>query len=181
MIGFSGTSLQLHLIITAHTLNSFWTTSVWRMNSWTLSLSLMLRPMFSRPLCFGIKHPSGVYDHNFITVSCGFVDVGCSLWREGKSVAYNCCWPSPAQSFSDPSPVGLATIFYCYSINVLNRTISTFFCHTWVTSSLTVCLKHLCGHVTLRRKQSCVFKETPGLVTLILIVQGDSKLLSGFP
>jgi hypothetical protein len=26
---------------------------------------------------------------------------------------YNCCWPSPAQSFSRPSPVGLANIFYC--------------------------------------------------------------------
>jgi hypothetical protein len=26
---------------------------------------------------------------------------------------YNCCWPSPAHLFSDPSPVGLATIFYC--------------------------------------------------------------------
>jgi hypothetical protein len=24
-----------------------------------------------------------------------------------------CYWPSPAQSFSGPSPVGLATIFYC--------------------------------------------------------------------
>jgi hypothetical protein len=24
----------------------------------------------------------------------------------------NCCWPLPAQSFSGPSPVGLATIFY---------------------------------------------------------------------
>jgi hypothetical protein len=29
------------------------------------------------------------------------------------SVVYNCCWPSPAQSFSGPSLVGLVTIFYC--------------------------------------------------------------------
>jgi hypothetical protein len=29
------------------------------------------------------------------------------------SVVYNCCWPSPAQWFSGPSPMGLATIFYC--------------------------------------------------------------------
>jgi hypothetical protein len=42
-----------------------------------------------------------------------FVDVGHSLWIEDGSVVYNCCCPSPAQSFSGPSPVGLATIFYC--------------------------------------------------------------------
>jgi hypothetical protein len=35
------------------------------------------------------------------------------LWREDGSVVYNCCWPSPAQSFSGPSPAGLMIIFYC--------------------------------------------------------------------
>jgi hypothetical protein len=30
-----------------------------------------------------------------------------------RSVVYNCCWASPAQSFSGPSPTGLMTIFYC--------------------------------------------------------------------
>jgi hypothetical protein len=33
------------------------------------------------------------------------------LWREGGSVVYNCCWPSPEQSFSGPSPAGLMTTF----------------------------------------------------------------------
>jgi hypothetical protein len=39
-----------------------------------------------------------------------------ALWREDGSVVYNCCWPSPKQSFSGPSPMGLVTIFYCLRI-----------------------------------------------------------------
>jgi hypothetical protein len=35
------------------------------------------------------------------------------LWREDESVVYNCCWSSPAQSFSSRSPAGLMTIFCC--------------------------------------------------------------------
>jgi hypothetical protein len=35
------------------------------------------------------------------------------LWQEDGSVFYNCCWPSPEQSFLSPSPVGLVTILYC--------------------------------------------------------------------
>jgi hypothetical protein len=42
MIGFIGTSLQLQSVTTAHTWNSFWTTSdesVWRISDWSLNLS----------------------------------------------------------------------------------------------------------------------------------------------
>jgi hypothetical protein len=82
----------------------------------SLSLSVILRPTVSRPVCLGTKHPSGAYDQIFITVrqlrvSCGFVDVGRSLWRKDGSFVYNCSWPSSAQSFEGPIPVGLMTVF----------------------------------------------------------------------
>jgi hypothetical protein len=35
------------------------------------------------------------------------------LWREDGSAVYNCCWSSPAQSFSGQNPAGLMTTFYC--------------------------------------------------------------------
>jgi hypothetical protein len=45
--------------------------------------------------------------------SCGFVGLRRPLWREDGSAVCNCNWPSPAQSFSGPSPVGLVAILYC--------------------------------------------------------------------
>jgi hypothetical protein len=44
---------------------------------------------------------------------CGYSLYVTSLWREDGSVVYHCCWASPAQSFSGPSPAGLMTILYC--------------------------------------------------------------------
>jgi hypothetical protein len=44
--------------------------------------------------------------------SYGLVFVGRPPWRKDGSVFCICCWPIPAQCFSGPSPLGLATIFY---------------------------------------------------------------------
>jgi hypothetical protein len=109
-------------------MNSFWTTSIWRISmknfsllsncsllSFNWVLSLILRPTVSRSVRLGIKHPSGAYDQILITVRQLRIywRGALYLWREDGFVDYNCCWPSPALSFSYPSPVGLATIFYC--------------------------------------------------------------------
>jgi hypothetical protein len=83
--------------------------------NWTLESSWVesyVTTTVSRPVCLGIKHPSGAYDQIFITVRQLRVCGALSLTR-GRVYRYNCCWPSPAQSFSGPSPVGHATIFYC--------------------------------------------------------------------
>jgi hypothetical protein len=57
-------------------------------------------------------------DFLLLSGSCRFVDVGRSIWQEDGSIIYNCCWPSPAQSFSGPSPVGLVAIFYCLRFEI---------------------------------------------------------------
>jgi hypothetical protein len=73
----------------------------------------MLRPTACRPVSLGVKPPSKAQDQIFVFLSCRSVDVGRPLWRVDGTVVYNCCWPSPAQSLSGPSPAWLMTIFYC--------------------------------------------------------------------
>jgi hypothetical protein len=66
------------------------------LNSLT-SLSLMLRPTVSRPVCPGIKHPSGAYDQIFITcvtVTVLFLWGALSVERSGLSFV---CAAGPCQ------------------------------------------------------------------------------------
>jgi hypothetical protein len=52
--------------------------------------------------------------------SQGFVLVGRPLWQEDGSAIYNCCWSSPEQSFSGPSPERLMTTFCCLRFETHN-------------------------------------------------------------
>jgi hypothetical protein len=54
--------------------------------------------------------PESESESLLLSDSSGFVDVRCSLWWEDRSVIYNCCWPSPVQSFLGLNPMGLVTI-----------------------------------------------------------------------
>jgi hypothetical protein len=49
----------------------------------------------------------------FLLNPCGHSPYVTFSLREDGSVVYNCCWSSPAQSYSGPSPAGLMTTFYC--------------------------------------------------------------------
>jgi hypothetical protein len=82
---------------------------------WTLSQSQSHNATDGQPVSKSwCRAPSGAHDQIFVTV-CHLVliFVGRPLCREDGSVFCICCWPLPAQSFSGPSPLLLATIFYC--------------------------------------------------------------------
>jgi hypothetical protein len=70
---------------------------------------------------FWYRAPSVAHDQIFITLwQLGLVFMGRPLWREDGLVFYICCWPSPAYSFSAPSPFRLMTVFYCLRLEKLS-------------------------------------------------------------
>jgi hypothetical protein len=67
----------------------------------------MLRPTVSRPVLVSGPIWGSRPDFYYCQIVAGL------LMRGALSVVHNCCWSSPAQSFSGPSPAGLMTTFYC--------------------------------------------------------------------
>jgi hypothetical protein len=83
-----------------------------RVYFWEVKITLRLT--ISQSVSVGVEPHLGLMTRYLLLFgSCGLVFVGRPLWREDGSVFFICSWPLPAQSFSGPSPLGLATIFYC--------------------------------------------------------------------
>jgi hypothetical protein len=81
---------------------------------WFLNVKVILRLTVSQSVNLGIvPHLGPMTRYLFLSDSYGLVSMGRPLWREDESVFCICRWPLPAQSFSGPSPLGLATVFYC--------------------------------------------------------------------
>jgi hypothetical protein len=82
-------------------------------------VKVILQLMVSWPVCLGVKPPSGAQDQLFV-LSRQFraVDVEHPICEGDGSFIYNCYRSLPAQSFLDPSPTGLRTIFFCLRFEI---------------------------------------------------------------
>jgi hypothetical protein len=116
MIRFIGISLVLQSIITAHILNSFWTTSVWRIfmnnlsliSDWFLLLELSESESFvktdgqSASLSWNKALIWGLWPDFYKCLTVESLLMWGALSVERTGLLYNCCWSSPGQSFSGP-------------------------------------------------------------------------------
>jgi hypothetical protein len=85
-----------------------------------VEVEVNLRPTVSRPVCFGVRCPSGTLDPFFFLLEIFFRQlrvcyfVAPSLTR-GRvcNLPYNCFWALPEQSLLGRSPAELMAIFHC--------------------------------------------------------------------
>jgi hypothetical protein len=113
--------------------------------------------------------------------SCGFVDMERPLWREDGCVVYNFCWPSPEQSFSDPSRAGPITIFYCLRtqsqshIATDGQSISKSWCrapsgaHAQIFITPPLLRSCFCGALSLTRGRVCLLYMLLALASIVFL------------
>jgi hypothetical protein len=85
-----------------------------------VEVEVNLRPIVSRPVCLGVRRPSGTFDQFFFLLEILFRHlrvgyfVAPSLTR-GRvcNLLYNCFWALSEQSLLGRSPAELTAIFYC--------------------------------------------------------------------
>jgi hypothetical protein len=77
-------------------------------------LKVTLRLTVNQSVSLGVEPHLGLMTkYLLLFCSYGLVFVRRPIWGEDGSVSRIRCWPLPVQSFLGPSPLGLATIFYC--------------------------------------------------------------------
>jgi hypothetical protein len=78
-----------------------------------VKVKVTLRLTVSQSVSHAVEPQLGLMTrYSLLFISYGLVFVGRPLWREDGSVFCICCWPSPPQSFSIPSPLLLVAVFY---------------------------------------------------------------------
>jgi hypothetical protein len=123
--------------------------------NWTcLSRSHVTMDVQSDSLSWNKAHIWGLRPDFYYSGSCWFVDARRSLWREDRSVFYNCCWLLPAQSFSGLSPLRLETIFYSLRFET-----SLFSPPTTRRATLLAISTYISFAPTTHRKQPILFTE----------------------
>jgi hypothetical protein len=85
-----------------------------------VEVEVNFKPTVSRPVCPGVRHPSGTRDQFFFLFEISFRQLWLcyfaapSLTRERDcNLLYNCFWTLPEQSLLGRSPAELQAIFNC--------------------------------------------------------------------
>jgi hypothetical protein len=94
--------------------------NLYSLYAYWVEVEINLRPTVSRPVCTGVRRPSGTCDQFFFLLEICFRQfrvcyfVAPSLTR-GRicNLLYNCFWSLPEQSLLGRSPAEPTTIFYC--------------------------------------------------------------------
>jgi hypothetical protein len=91
-----------------------------KLNVAEVEVEVNLRPTVSRPVCPGVRHPSGTRDQCFFLLEVSFRQlwlcyfIAPSLTR-GRvcNLLYNCFWALPEQSLLSQNPSELTALFDC--------------------------------------------------------------------